>query len=86
MVVPFILTPVGFSILTYFALYTGLVPLFTAIQVSWTTPPVISGFLISGWQAGLLQLIVLTISFFIYFPFERKMDQINVAQERGEEI
>jgi len=86
MVIPFILTPVVSSMITYFALYTGLVPLFTAIQVPWTTPPVISGFLISGWQAALLQLIVLTIGFFIYFPFVRKMDQINVAQEQGEAI
>lgn len=86
MVIPFILTPVVSSMITYFALYTGLVPLFTAIQVPWTTPPVISGFLISGWQAALLQLIVLTIGFFIYFPFVRKMDRINVAQEQGEAI
>lgn len=86
MVIPFILTLVVSSMITYFALYTGLVPLFTAIQVPWTTPPVISGFLISGWQAALLQLIVLTIGFFIYFPFVRKMDQINVAQEQGEAI
>lgn len=86
MVIPFILTLVVSSMITYFALYTGLVPLFTAIQVPWTTPPVISGFLISGWQAALLQLIVLTIVFFIYFPFVRKMDQINVAQEQGEAI
>lgn len=85
MVIPFILTLVVSSMITYFALYTGLVPLFTA-QVPWTTPPVISGFLISGWQAALLQLIVLTIVFFIYFPFVRKMDQINVAQEQGEAI
>lgn len=86
MVIPFILTLVVSSMITYVALYTGLVPLFTAIQVPWTTPPVISGFLISGWQAALLQLIVLTIGFFIYFPFVRKMDQINVAQEQGEAI
>lgn len=86
MVIPFILTLVVSSMITYFALYTGLVPLFTAIQVPWTTPPVISGFLISGWQAALLQLIVLTIVFFIYFPFVRKMDRINVAQEQGEAI
>lgn len=86
MVIPFILTLVVSSMITYFALYTGLVPLFTAIQVLWTTPPVISGFLISGWQAALLQLIVLTIVFFIYFPFVRKMDRINVAQEQGEAI
>lgn len=72
MVIPFILTLVVSSMITYFALYTGLVPLFTAIQVLWTTPPVISGFLISGWQAALLQLIVLTIVFFYLFSICQK--------------
>ncbi|KAF1302421.1 PTS sugar transporter subunit IIC [Enterococcus saccharolyticus] len=86
MAVPFILTPVVSSIITYFALYTGLVPLFTAVQVPWTMPPVVSGFLISGWQAALLQFVVLTVGFFIYLPFVRKMDQINTAQESGEEV
>ena len=43
MAVPFIITPIVSSVVTYFALYTGLVPLFTAVQVPWTTPPIISG-------------------------------------------
>ena len=33
MAVPFIITPIVSSVVTYFSLYTGLVPLFTAVQV-----------------------------------------------------
>jgi PTS system cellobiose-specific IIC component len=79
--VPFILTPIVSGMITYFSLYTGLVPLFTAVQVPWTTPAIISGFLVGGWRAALLQLIVLTIGFFIYLPFVRKLDALKYAQE-----
>ena len=72
MAVPFIITPIVSSVVTYFALYTGLVPLFTAVQVPRTTPPIISGLLVGGWQAALLQVVVLTMSFFIYLPFAKK--------------
>lgn len=81
MAIPFILTPIVSGLITYFALYTGLVPLFTAVQVPWTTPPIISGFLVGGWQAALLQVFVLTIGFFIYLPFVKKIDELNYAQE-----
>ncbi|WP_122645560.1 PTS sugar transporter subunit IIC [Enterococcus mediterraneensis] len=83
MAIPFILTPVVSGVITYFALYTGLVPLFTAVMVPWTTPPIISGFLVGGWRAALLQAVVLTIGFFIYLPFIRKVDSLNYAQEQG---
>lgn len=86
MAIPFILTPVVSGVITYFALYTGLVPLFTAVQVPWTTPPIISGFLVGGWRAALLQVVVLTIGFFIYLPFVRKVDSLNYAQEQGESL
>ncbi|MHC5228309.1 PTS sugar transporter subunit IIC [Enterococcus sp. LJL99] len=86
MFLPFILTPVVSSIIMYFALYSGLVPLFTAIQVPWTTPPIISGLLVGGWQAALMQIVVLGSSFFIYLPFARKMDAINYAEETNQPI
>lgn len=86
MALPFIITPVVSSVITYFALYTGLVPLFTAVQVPWTTPAIISGLLVGGWQAALLQVVVLTVGFFIYLPFARKMDAINYAQETNQPI
>lgn len=83
MIVPFIMTPVVSSIVTYIALYTGLVPLFTAVQVPWTTPPIISGLLVGGWRAALLQVVVLTLGFFIYLPFVKKIDTMNIQVEKG---
>ncbi|OOG26127.1 PTS cellobiose transporter subunit IIC [Enterococcus casseliflavus] len=81
MVLPFILTPMVSGVITYFALYTGIVPLFTAVQVPWTTPPIISGFLVGGIRTAILQFIVLAIGFFIYYPFVRKVDSLNYKQE-----
>ena len=73
MVLPFILTPMVSGVITYFALYTGIVPLFTAVQVPWTTPPIISGFLVGGIRTAILQ--------FVYYPFIRKVDSLNYKQE-----
>lgn len=81
MVLPFILTPMVSGVITYFALYTGIVPLFTAVQVPWTTPPIISGFLVGGILTAILQFVVLAIGFFIYYPFIRKVDSLNYKQE-----
>lgn len=81
MAVPFIITPIVSSVVTYFALYTGLVPLFTAVQVPWTTPPIISGLLVGGWQAALLQVVVLTMSFFIYLPFAKKWMHLTTQKK-----
>lgn len=81
MVLPFILTPMVSGLITYFALYTGIVPLFTAVQVPWTTPPIISGFLVGGIRTAILQFVVLAIGFFIYYPFIRKVDSLNYKQE-----
>ncbi|EOH85344.1 MULTISPECIES: PTS sugar transporter subunit IIC [Enterococcus] len=81
MVLPFILTPMVSGVITYFALYTSIVPLFTAVQVPWTTPPIISGFLVGGIRTAILQFVVLAIGFFIYYPFIRKVDSLNYKQE-----
>lgn len=79
--VPFIGMPVIACVLQYAALYTGLCPLYGATQVPWTCPPIISGFLVGGWRSALLQLVIFVISFFVYFPFVRKIDKMNVKAE-----
>ncbi|KRM95192.1 PTS system, lactose cellobiose IIC component family protein [Loigolactobacillus rennini DSM 20253] len=79
--IPFFATPLLSAILTYFALFFGLIPLFPATIVPWTTPPIISGFLIGGWRAAAWQLLMLVMTFFIYLPFARKQDALNVAME-----
>ena len=81
--IPFIGMPVLSGIITYFALATGLVPLFSAISVPWTTPPIVSGFIIGGWRAAVLQAVILILSFFAYLPFIRKIDKMNLEAEKA---
>lgn len=83
MAIPFIITPMITSLLTYLAIASGLVPLFTGVMVPWTTPPVISGLLLGGWRTALLQIVIMAISFFIYLPFFKKQDAINLANEKA---
>lgn len=79
--VPFIAMPVLSCVIEYFALASGLCPLYGATQVPWTCPPIISGFLIGGWRSALLQLVIFVISFFVYLPFIRKVDKMNLESE-----
>ncbi len=62
MAVPFIFAPILSGLITYSALYFGFVPLFTAVQVPWTTPPILSGFLVGGVPAAILQGIVVEVA------------------------
>lgn len=83
MAIPFIATPMLTSLVTYFAMSTGLVPLFTGVLVPWTTPPIISGLIMGGWRMALLQLVIMVMSFVIYFPFFKKQDAINYKNEQA---
>lgn len=83
MFIPFILTPLLAGVLQYLALWSGLVPLYGGVLAPWTTPPIISGFIVGGWQAALLQVVILTISVAMYFPFIRKADQLILADEQA---
>lgn len=79
--IPFILMPIISGVSLYFVQITGLVPLFGSILLPWTTPPIISGFIIGGWRAALFQAIILVVSFFVYLPFVRKIDNMNLKLE-----
>jgi len=79
--VPFVAVPVLSCVIQYFALATGLCPLYGAIQVPRNCPPIISGFLIGGWRTALLQLVVFVMSFFVYLPFIRRVDKANLEAE-----
>ncbi|RRF97798.1 MAG: PTS sugar transporter subunit IIC [Coriobacteriaceae bacterium] len=86
MAVPFIVTPVLSGLIEYAALASGLCPLYSGVIVPWTTPAIISGFLVGGWRTALLQAVVLVMSFFTYLPFAKLMDKQCLAQEQaGEE-
>lgn len=81
MAVPFILMPMLSGTIQYLAIYFGLCPMYGGIVLPWTCPPVISGFLIGGLRTGLLQIGILVLSFFVYLPFVRMVDRMNLKQE-----
>ncbi|NOW92544.1 PTS cellobiose transporter subunit IIC [Clostridium diolis] len=83
MALPFIITPMLSGIILYFSIATGIVPPFGGVMVPWTTPPVISGLLVGGVRTAILQFLVLVMSFFIYLPFFKKLDNINYKNEQA---
>ncbi len=81
LVAPFILTPMINSAIVYFAMATGMVPLFTGVMAPWTTPPIISGLIIGGWKHALLQAVCLAVAIAMYFLFARAADRMAYADE-----
>ena len=81
--IPFVLAPVIGNTLAYILTSIGFIPYTTGVTVPWTTPPILSGFLCIGWQGALMQLIELVISFFLYLPFARAVDNELYANEQA---
>ncbi|KRO16942.1 PTS sugar transporter subunit IIC [Lacticaseibacillus saniviri] len=83
--IPFFLTPVIVALSTYLVIYFGIIPPLNGFAAPWTTPAIISGFLIGGWKMALWQAITLLMSVGIYWPFAKKYDQVLLAQELEKE-
>ncbi|WP_078411889.1 PTS cellobiose transporter subunit IIC [Priestia abyssalis] len=82
MLIPFILIPTVLTISSYFAISLGFVPKTVAI-LPWTTPPFISGYLVSGgsWSGVILQIINFTIATVLYLPFIKAADRTQMKQQ-----
>lgn len=81
MAIPFFLTPAIVGATAYAAIAFKIIPPMNGVAAPWTTPPVISGFLIGGWQYAVLQIVGLIESVLIYLPFARRYDRILLKQE-----
>ena len=82
--VPFVLVPLVDMTVAYVAMAVGLVPL-TVMDVSWTTPPVVGGWLATGSIAGgVLQLACIVLGAVIYLPFLRRYERAADERERDE--
>lgn len=81
MIIPFIIAPIAMTLVAYFSMKTGLVPLTNGVNIPWTTPPIISGLLICGWRGAVLQIVQMLLSVAIYFPFFRIADDMAVNAE-----
>ncbi|WP_099159667.1 PTS cellobiose transporter subunit IIC [Virgibacillus ndiopensis] len=85
-IVPWLLAPVVVTIITYYAMATGLVPPPAGIIVPWTTPPILNGFLATGnaWQGGVLQAFNLAVVMVIWWPFLKLLDKNYYETEKKE--
>ncbi|WP_438450357.1 PTS sugar transporter subunit IIC [Lactobacillus kitasatonis] len=82
LIIPFILAPMVNAITTYIAMNLGLVPLCNGTVITWTMPPLISGFLATGSIAGsILQLINIVLDVLIYMPFMSALNKRQLMEE-----
>lgn len=82
-VVPFTIVPLIGLLITNISIRIGFMAPFNAVQVPWTTPPLISGFLIGGIPGLITQIVILVSSVAVYFPFMKAHDKQLVDQEEA---
>ena len=83
LMIPFILTPMILQFITYFLMKFHIIGMIVA-QVPWTTPTIISGFLMTGgdWKAAVWQTIELVLAVLAYYPFFKSLDKQAVKEEQ----
>lgn len=79
--IPFIGVPVLLNFMLLIALQTGfIVPLH--VDLSFTTPPLISGWLLTGsWHGVAFQVVSIIISTLLYIPFVKKVEALRQDEE-----
>lgn len=76
------MAPIAATLMTYFAMLTGLVAKTNGVSVPWTMPPFISGYLATNSISGsVMQLVNILVTVMIYFPFFKIMDNQLKARE-----
>lgn len=85
MMVPYIVTPLVTATLTYIVMAFNVIGKPVA-AIPWTTPPILSGFLVTGgdWKAAVWQGLMLILSVCIYYPFF-KYEEKQLENKVGEE-
>lgn len=82
--IPLLVTTPILGILTYFVMSIGIVPTPHGIQLPWTTPPVLHGFLQGGWVLALWELLMVLGAMAIWYPFFKMGDKKALDEEKGE--
>ncbi|RLQ96592.1 PTS sugar transporter subunit IIC [Falsibacillus albus] len=86
LIIPFVITPLITGTLAYIATAVGFVTP-TFVQPPWTLPAPIGAYLSTGgdWNAVILVVVNVAISFFIYFPFFKMYDRKMMEEEHSQD-
>ncbi len=83
--IPWILSPLVSTTISYFAIAVGLVPRPIGATVVWTTPIILSGWIGTGSIAGaILQIVTVIVMTLIWIPFLMAMDREYFKEEQAE--
>lgn len=85
LMIPFVLIPDLFMIITYFATTAGLINP-CVVMVPWTTPVFLSGFLATAgdFRAVILQVVLVVLGVLIYLPFMKVHERVQAQQALDE--
>ena len=87
LLIPWVVTMAVFVLVTWGFMQSGLCPYPLGADIPWTTPPLISGWLITGSPMGaVVQIVNVIIGTFIYLPFVKMYDKQLVKQEQDGQI
>ncbi|UUX49675.1 EAL domain-containing protein [Nisaea acidiphila] len=82
---PFVGVPVLLALLSYGAVAAGLFEL-RPLDIPWTTPPLISGWMLTGsWRGAAFQLFEIMLAAMLYLPFVRIAERQRRAR-RSEDV
>ncbi len=69
--------------LTYIVMKIGLIPIPHGVQLPWTMPGILHGFMQGGFMLALWELLMILLSMVLWYPFFRIQDNICLEQEKG---
>ncbi len=81
MFLPFMIFPILAAIIVYTSIAIGFMHPFSGVTLPWSTPAIISGFMVGGWQGAFVQVLVLATSTVVYFPFFKFQDNLAYNNE-----
>lgn len=81
MIIPFICLPLISIFIAYGLTSIGILPILSGVQLPWSTPCVLLGFLLGGWRVALYQVFLIILSVAIYYPFFKKIDNQAYLEE-----
>ncbi|NMB55816.1 MAG: PTS sugar transporter subunit IIC [Leptolinea sp.] len=81
--IPYVLSPIVCTVLSYISIATGITPHLTGVEVNWTMPQFVSGFIAQGWQTTVLQIVNVALTTLIWYPFFRIVDRQITAEEKS---
>lgn len=80
--IPYILSAVIHNTLAYVLTAIGILPRLIGLQIPWTVPPIISGFLSGGIRPAIFQIFQILLSIAIYYPFFKIIDNNALKMEK----